>query len=85
MVTSFSISMFSEKHHNFAGRVAVLSERTEGHQVTEWVLSMFNGTSTPKGSYSAKTGLKLPYESKQSQRQDVKSHLEKKSNSFNVQ
>ncbi len=29
-------------------------------------ISMFNGTSTPKGSYSAKTGAKLPYESKQS-------------------
>ncbi len=27
---------------------------------------MFYGTSTPKGSYSAKTGVKLPYESKQS-------------------
>ncbi len=32
----------------------------------EWVISKFNGTSTPKGSYSAKSGLKLPYESKQS-------------------
>ncbi len=31
------------------------------------VLSKFNGTSTPKGSYSAKTGVKLPYESKQNQ------------------
>ena len=29
-------------------------------------ISMFNGTSTPKESYSAKTGVKLPYESKQS-------------------
>ncbi len=26
---------------------------------------MFNGTSTPKGSYIAKTGVKLHYESKQ--------------------
>ncbi len=25
-------------------------------QVSEWVLSKFNGTSTPKGSYSARTG-----------------------------
>ncbi len=30
------------------------------------IISMFYGTSTPKGSYSAKTGVKLPYESKQS-------------------
>ncbi len=34
--------------------------------LVEWVISKFNGTSTPKGSYSAKTGVKLPYESKQS-------------------
>ncbi len=65
---------------------------------SEWVISKPNGTSTPKGSYSAKTGVKLTYESKQSPleenvmvkwvqspRQDVKSRLEKKSNSFNVQ
>ncbi len=57
-----------------------------------WVISKFNGTATPKGSYSAKTGVKLPYGSKQnpleknvmvkwvqSPRWDVKSHLEKKS------
>ncbi len=25
-------------------------------RVSEWVLSKFNGTSTPKGSYRAKTG-----------------------------
>ncbi len=25
--------------------------------VSEWVISKFNGTSTPKGSYSAKAGL----------------------------
>ncbi len=31
--------------------------------VGEWVISKFNGTSTPKGSYSAKTGEKLPYDS----------------------
>ncbi len=30
------------------------------------MISKFNGTSTPKGSYSAKTGVKLPYGSKQS-------------------
>ncbi len=30
------------------------------------VISKFNSTLTPKGSYSAKTGVKLPYESKQS-------------------
>ncbi len=30
------------------------------------MISKFNGTSTPKGSYSAKTGVKLPYECKQS-------------------
>ncbi len=29
------------------------------------MISKFNGTSTPKGSYSAKTGIKLSYESKQ--------------------
>ncbi len=33
---------------------------------SERVISKFNGTSTPKGSYSAKTGVKLPYESKPS-------------------
>ncbi len=34
------------------------------HEV--WVISKFNGTSTPKRSYNANTGVKLPYESKQS-------------------
>ncbi len=34
-------------------------------EVAVWVISKFNGTLTPKGSYSAKTGVKLPYESKQ--------------------
>ncbi len=28
--------------------------------VSEWVISKFNGTSTPKGSYSAKTGVNYP-------------------------
>ncbi len=54
------------------------------------MISKFNGTSTPKGSYSAKTGTKLSHESKQSPpeknamvkrvqspRQDAKSHPEK--------
>ncbi len=58
------------------------------NQVCEWVISKFNGTSTPKGSYSAK----LSYESNQSPpekyamvkwmqspRQNVKSHAQKKS------
>ena len=31
-----------------------------------WVISKFNGTSTPKWPYSVKTGVKLPYESKHS-------------------
>ena len=39
---------------------------TAGLNSDEWVISKFNGTSTPKGSYSAKTGAEPPYESKQS-------------------
>ncbi len=33
-----------------------IPRRELGGWVSEWVLSKFNGTSTPKGSYRAKTG-----------------------------
>ncbi len=45
-----------------------------------WVISKFNGTSTPKGSYSTKTCVKLPYESKlESTRKERYSQMSAKS------
>ncbi len=35
----------------------ILHLQGQGIQWSEWVISKFNGTSTPKGSYCAKTGL----------------------------
>ncbi len=39
-----------------------LQETAEELQMylSEWLISKFNGTSTPKGSYSAKTGVNCP-------------------------
>ncbi len=39
------------------------------------MISKFNGTSTPTGSYSAKTGVKLPYESKQSKQSPLEKNV----------
>ncbi len=44
--------------HVWCGNMASMSSwcRHDQMPVSEWVISKFNGTSTPKGSYRAKTG-----------------------------
>ncbi len=50
--------LFELRHqwrHQGPGPLLYVLQASKG--VSEWVISKFNGTSTPKGSYSAKTGV----------------------------